>query len=113
MNVTQKYLTAVKANHGGVSGYKAALILGISHSAISAYNTGQRHMGDETATKVANYLGIDPIKVVAEVQLEQAKSSETRQVWARILDMAKAAPALAIIGLGVVLPWSGMALNMA
>jgi plasmid maintenance system antidote protein VapI len=96
MNTTQKYLTRVKASNGGISGYRAALILGISHSAISAYQTGQRQMNDETATKMANYLGIDPVLVVAEVQLEGAKTRESRQLWSRILDLSTRVPALAV-----------------
>jgi len=113
MNTTQKYLTAVKATNGGVSGYKAAIILGVSHSSISGYVTGKTHMNEQTATKMANYLGIDPVKVVAEVQLEQANSSESRQLWRRILDLSNTAQALAIIGFALALPMAETALSMS
>jgi plasmid maintenance system antidote protein VapI len=111
MNTTQKYLTRVKASNGGISGYKAALILGISHSAVSAYQTGQRQMNDQTATKMANYLGIDPVLVVAEVQLEVAKTREARQLWSRILDLCKPAQAVAVVAFAALLPWLDGALS--
>jgi plasmid maintenance system antidote protein VapI len=111
MNVTQTYLTRVKASNGGISGYKAALILGVSHSSISAYKTGLTDMSTETATKVANYLGIDPVLVVAEIQLELANTREARQLWGRILDLSKTAAPLAVVAFAVSMPWLDGALS--
>ncbi|MCO4837444.1 MAG: hypothetical protein KC426_05090 [Oceanospirillaceae bacterium] len=112
MNTTQRYLTALKRSNNEASDYKAALILGVSHQTVAKYKSGKIQMSDKTATAVAKDLKLDPVKVIAEIQYEQASTSDTRQVWRRILDMANAAPALAIIGLAVVLPWSEMALSI-
>lgn len=104
MNTTQTYLTRLKAKHGGASDYKAALILGISHQAVSRYKSGKGQMNEDVATKLASELGLDPVKMYAEVRTETAESPESRQFWGRILDMSKTMPALALLGLAVVLP---------
>jgi len=106
MNTTQNYLTRLKAMHGGASDYRAAQILGITQQSVSQYKMGKCQLSDETATKMASELGLDPLKVVAEVKLETSKSRETRQLWARVLDMTNAAPALALLGLAALLPYA-------
>lgn len=104
MNTTQTYLTKLQAKYDGASQYKAANILGVSHQAITNYKKGYRQMNEEVATKMAHELGLDPVKMYAEVRTETAESPETRHFWGRILEMSKTMPALALLGLAVVLP---------
>lgn len=104
MNSTQKYLTQLKIKHGGASDYQASVILGISQQAVSRYKQGQRQMNEDVATKMAAELGLDPVKMYAEVRTETAESRESRQFWQRILDMSKTMPALALLGVAAILP---------
>lgn len=113
MNTTQTYLTQLSVKNGAASGYKMAAILGVSKQSVSRYQNGHKQMNDATSTKMAAELGIDPLIVYAEIQLESAKSREARHLWGRILDLTKSSTALAIIGFALVLPMANQALNMS
>ena len=104
MNFTQELLTELKAAKGLPSDNQLSKYLGVTKQAVSRYQSGKMNLGQETAYKVANGLGKDPIQVVAKLELEGAKSNEARHIWTRILDMSKTMPALALLGLAVVLP---------
>ncbi len=83
---TKQYLQAAKARLGITSDYALAARLGITRSGISQYQSGKNTMGDETALKIAEILGIDPGKVLLDMAVERSKSSEIQAVWAGLME---------------------------
>jgi hypothetical protein len=83
---TQEYLDAVKAKLELPSDYALAKRLEVTSSAISAFRVGKAHLGDDTALKVAEILGRDPIEVIAAAHAERAKNPEVQQVWEQLLE---------------------------
>lgn len=85
MNFSQKLLTELKEAHGLPSDYKAGLVLGISKQTISNVNIGRNQFSDPTLVKIANILGLDPIKTVANKHIETEESEEMRLFWGQVL----------------------------
>jgi predicted transcriptional regulator len=80
------------------SDYACAQVLGTSHQAIYKIRRGGA-ISVVTAAKIAELLDIDPIKVIAETELERATTEEDRELWKRI-GRKVAVIAIAAIGAG-------------
>ncbi len=81
MKTQQKYLDLVAQLTETGSDYAIGKILGISRSRVSNYRRGERWMDDEMCTRVGLALGINPFKVIAEINAEKAKTAEKRKFW--------------------------------
>lgn len=84
MNATVTYLEQLQAAHGGASDYRAAKILGITHQTVSKWRNRGTQMKDETALKVAQLLGLPPIRIIASIHAEQAKTEAERIFWQQL-----------------------------
>jgi predicted transcriptional regulator len=91
---TVEYLDAIKARHSLKSDYALAKLLGLSTSAIYTYRAGRGEMDSTTAVKVAELLAINPLQVIACVELARAKNDGARKVWLRYA----AAVTVAVLG---------------
>lgn len=91
MNTTQ-YLDAVKRKLGVSSDYALAVHLQITRFGVSKLRRGRVAMSATTAARVAELLELDPLKVIADAELERGSNNE---LWLRIRDAATLA-ALAI-----------------
>lgn len=98
MNYSQKLLTELKAVHGLPSDGRAAALLGLSKQSISNIVQGRRQFCDESLIKIAKAMEKDPIEVLAEKYM-QGESVPQRLVWEKILDNAKIAQSLELLGL--------------
>lgn len=81
---TVQYLDAVKEKAGIASDYALAKRLGLTTSAISNYRHGRSSPDNLVAVRVAGILGIDPMVVIADIELERATHPELREVWRRL-----------------------------
>lgn len=86
MNTTQRYLETLKAKTGAPSDYKLAQILDITRQQMSNYRTRGEQFGEETCMKVASILEIDPVIVMAEVQMEKAKNEQAKAAWKMLFE---------------------------
>ncbi len=81
------WIDRVKTAKGWESDYRAAKELGFSPNTISSYRRGKSITFDEnSAVKVADILGIDPIVVLADQAMEHAKSEPAKKAWATALE---------------------------
>jgi transcriptional regulator with XRE-family HTH domain len=78
---TPEYLAACKTELGIESDYALASRLGITRSAVSQLQNGKAILGDDVALSVAEILGINPFKVIADANAERAKTPEMRSRW--------------------------------
>lgn len=97
---TVEYLDAVKARHDLKSDYALAKLLHITPTTIYTYRAGRGEMDATTAVKVAELLAVNPLGVIAAVELARAKSEQSRKVWLRYA----AAVTIAVLG---ALPFPG------
>jgi hypothetical protein len=81
------YLDLAKAKNGFPSDYALSKALGASStSVISNYRNGRSHFDDTMAIKIAYLCEIEPAEVLFAMQVERAKSDETRAVWSGLLE---------------------------
>lgn len=84
MNATQRYLDALARKLGGVSDYRIAQELGESRQRISTYRTGRNNFDNRVAVQVAQLLGLPPMEVIAQIELDRAKSDKDRDFWQKL-----------------------------
>lgn len=87
---TVEYLDALRAHLRLPSDYACAKILGNTVSSISGYRTGRHTFDDATALRVAELLGIDPRRVIADMHAERAKDEKVRAFWQQVAATAAA-----------------------
>ena len=86
MKTTVEYLDAVKARRDLPSDYAAAKLLGVTRAAVSRYRLGQGYFEDIVALRVAEILEIDPMEVIAAVNIERARTESDRRTWTVFLE---------------------------
>ncbi|OLO11412.1 hypothetical protein BTW10_10005 [Chromohalobacter japonicus] len=94
-------LERLKAAHGGASYYKIAQILGVKSQTVYHWKNGHGTMSDEAGIKVAEALGLDPVKVVVDLHIEREEGNVTSPVWkalGRRLEMAAMPAVAAFVG---------------
>lgn len=92
---TNRYLDAAMARLGIQSDYALADRLGVTPQAISKMRGGGA-MSNTTAVRIAEILDIDPIRVIAESEIERGAD---QVIWRRIAQKATACALLAV-GIG-------------
>jgi plasmid maintenance system antidote protein VapI len=80
MNTVQ-YLNAAKRKLEISSDYALAKRLGITKASISLLVNGRSVMSNTTAAKIAEILELDPLRVIADMELERGTNDE---LWRRI-----------------------------
>lgn len=95
MKTTIEFLDEVKARTGAPSDYAAAKILGLTRSQVSKYRGGRDYIGDETAEKIANILGVSPVFVMACAHAERAKNPSVKHHWMEAAERFAAAMLMA------------------
>jgi predicted transcriptional regulator len=82
---TLDLLERAKAAAGGASDYRIAQLLGVPRTTVSNYRNGVTRPENPIAMRLADLCGLDPVEVVASVNLERAKSETDRELWEMIL----------------------------
>ena len=98
MKKTYEYVQDALDKLGDLSDRKKAEQLKISPQALSDYKKGNSVMDDYACIVVAEYLGIDPLEIIAAANMEREKSQVKRDFWA---DFRKKIGQLAVAGLVV------------
>lgn len=70
---TWDYLERLRALHGGCSDYRLSKLLDLRPSNIVHYKQG-RGMDDDVAARVAELLGLPPLRVIADIRAARAES---------------------------------------
>jgi hypothetical protein len=78
---TLDLIDALKRHRKIPSDYACAQTLGITRSELSKYRHGKAYLGDETAVKVADMLGLDAGYVMACMHAERASNPEIKVRW--------------------------------
>lgn len=87
---SREYLDALRAHLNLPSDYAVAKVLNTTRATVSTYRTGRHTFDDATALRVAELLGIDPQRVVADMHAERAKDERVRAFWQQIAATAAA-----------------------
>lgn len=86
---TTDLLDRAKAAAGDVSDYRIAQLLGVPRATVSGYRRGVSRPENPIAMRLAELCGLDPVEVVASVNLERAKSETDRELWEMILQRCR------------------------
>lgn len=106
METTLDFLERLKAKYDGASDYRAAQLLGVTKSAVYSWRHRGKHMGDDTAVKMAELLDLHPAYVMACTSAERSESDKTISVWQQVASQYAACFALVFTGfLGGALPF--------
>lgn len=87
-----EYIQEVKKTAGLETDYAVAKHFGWAPTKIYQYRDGQG-LGNLESVQIAEELGIDILAVIADMELQRAKTEEAKSVWARISKMRKEAGA--------------------
>lgn len=80
-----EWIDRVKAAKGWESDYRAAQELGITRGGMSQIRTGDTEtLREETAVKVAEFLGVDPAAIVLDQVAEKSKNEAVRAALQRV-----------------------------
>lgn len=93
---TIDYWKAAKKALGGCSDYALAKRLEITRASASLLSNGHSVMSNTTAAKIAEILELEPMKVIADMELERGTNDE---LWKRI---ARKVAAIGGVGAGLV-----------
>lgn len=86
---TIELLDRAKSVAGDVSDYRLAQLLGVPATTVSNYRVGRSRPENPISMRLADLCGLDPVEVVASVNLERAKSETDRELWEMILKRCK------------------------
>lgn len=83
---TPEYLELVKRKLSLPSDYALAKTLGVTRGAVSSLQAGKTAMSDETAVKVAEFLGLPAGRILIDVHMERSKAPEVRAAWMGMME---------------------------
>lgn len=83
MNTTGQLLASI-ARRKRWSESRIARELGVSRQAIGEMRTGQQRLSEDHAGRVAGWLKLDPLYVLACIRTERAKHKGVKSMWERI-----------------------------
>lgn len=101
MSKTTELLDRAKLIHRLPSDYKLSLASGISFSSLSSYRHGKTLPDARAITKLCGLTGDDPGLLIAEIELERAKTDEARALWSDVAKRLAAAAAAGIVSASV------------
>ena len=81
MTFSQTLLTRFKANNGGISDYRAAIMLDYTRSYISKISNGNANFSAEKGIQIAKTLGIDPEEAAIRLLVDSTGNEELRNLY--------------------------------
>ena len=97
MFLIARLLDAAKAGVKIDSDYRLAKMIGITHSAVSAYRVGKSLPNDKVIAQLCAFSGDDPHLVLAQIQAERASSDEARHLWTTLIKRLSGGASTAIL----------------
>lgn len=85
----KEIMMEVKIKKGITTDYKLAQALKITTARASDYMKGKRAPNVYTLTQAALILGVDPMRLIAEVEAETEKNEKKRKFWQDFLSHAE------------------------
>lgn len=114
MKTTLEFIADVKSKYSIESDYAAAKLLGVSKMTMSHYRNGKGLLGDDSAIRVAELLGLDTGYVLACIASERARKPEVKAAWKHTAEMLYGlAAALAVVAFLPTVNLSGDQFNIA
>jgi transcriptional regulator with XRE-family HTH domain len=104
---TSDLLDKAKVIHNLPSDYKLALVMGISHSALTNYRQGKTLPDARIIQLICELTGDDPALIAVQIEAQRAKTSEARSLWdlvAKRLQAAALAAIFAAVCVGTLAP---------
>ena len=102
MKTMSEYVEALKAAHNIPSDRQLAKFLGLSKQAVSHWKERGITVDPDTAWRIAEGIGADPLEVIAASEIERAKrtqNSDRARLWSqRLRDLSAA---LCVVSIGV------------
>ena len=84
MKTTVEFLDDAKRHLNIKRDTDLATAIGVTKSHVSYLRSGSTFLGDESARRVAEILGIDPAFVIACAYAERSRDPQIKQVWVRV-----------------------------
>jgi transcriptional regulator with XRE-family HTH domain len=84
MKTTVEFLDECKQRLEIARDTDLAAALGVTKSQISLFRSGSNYLGDESARRVAEVLGIEPAYVIACAYAERARDPKIKDVWVKM-----------------------------
>jgi len=102
MKTASYYINEIKKKGEFTSDYSIAKMLGVNRQAMTGYKKGG-NFNDKAAFIVAEYLDIDPLLLIAEMNAQRARTAEDSGFWK--LQIKKISNCAAtVFGLSLTLP---------
>jgi plasmid maintenance system antidote protein VapI len=79
-------LDRAKAKANISSDYALAKVLGITTGNLSNIRAGRTHPSNEEAVKLATLAGLDEMDVIAEIELQTAKTEKKKEFWKHYIE---------------------------
>lgn len=89
-------LEKAKVIHSLPSDYKLALVMGISHSALTSYRQGKTLPDARVISLICDLTGDDRALLAAQIEEQRAKTDEARNLWHLVAQRLQAGAAAAI-----------------
>lgn len=102
MKKMEDFIDEIKTRYGITKQVELAEKLGLTQATISAhYNRRRRakHYSEETAYRIAEALGLDPLYVLSCLAAERSKDSALRKQWERIPNLLRSTAVAALMAL--------------
>lgn len=96
---TIELLTRLKAHYDGASSYAIAKKLDVKPQTVYHWESKRGTMSNEVGIRAAQLLGLDPAKVLLDLEIERNKGNATSLVWRSMRDRLEMAAAPAVVGL--------------
>ena len=81
---------------------QVAVDLEFTTAYIASVNRGHKEFTDETATYIAQQVGLDPSQVLLELARARAKTETTKSVWERLIkEHQSSLQAASMLGIGL------------
>jgi hypothetical protein len=101
---TVEYLDAVKKKLGISSDYALQAPLGVKKQSVSNYRNGRSGFDSRVAMRVAQILGLEPLVVIADMEIERAATPEVEDFWKQIARKVALVSVITIVTGNGVLP---------
>ncbi len=95
-------LEKAKVMHRLPSDYKLALVMGISHSALTSYRQGKTLPDTRVISLICDLTGDDPALLAVQIEEQRAKTDEARALWHQVAQRLQAAAATAVFAVAFV-----------
>lgn len=97
MRTVPQYLDLLKTALAVDTDYKLGKKLDFSRSRVSNYRTGDTFFDNETCARVAEVLRLDPMEVIADMEMQRAKTPEKKAFWQHVIDALTTGPRRTIL----------------